>query len=644
MKKVFLLLVFPVFLFAESYIGSFRGFFQYNGKRFIPLWTNGGVFEILPYHDALVLRTSHGIFLYHPLSQEIQPRNSGLKSWLLQEVENGMASWQEDREPLMDIAIAPDNPEVWVACSKSMVYLSTNAGRAWVSLGSPTFRGWLSVAVQATPILTVWAGHALNGIFRYQKSWKRESAGLFSDILYNEEISSLEVVSTGHLKGVWAVNNFFPFLYRWETNRWKQRAALSSDSGYAAGLSFNQNILSLTTDHGIYQYDGENLSPSPLPEEVQAICSNFLLYAGTPVQALIKDGKVFSELWAYQNTILNERQQKANKKYALYLSPLVLAKPGRFYTLTNLIKAKGINAFVIDIKDDWGNLRFSPQTPLLQQTASVRPLPLSNILRYAKNNNIYLIARIVLFQDRRVYSLSNYAFAVWDGEKNKPWQGIKKEKETIKEIQEYWVDSYHPFVWEYNLAIAREAIRLGFDEIQFDYVRFPTDGENLKSVFYRAKKTGMTPESLLYSFLRHMRKNLSVPISMDIYGANGWYRTSLRTYQEIDLLSEFIDVFCPMYYPSHFDQKFLAHPPAEERPYRIYFYGTKRNFWLTRGRSLIRPYVQAFKIGVSYDRAYYGESYVQKEIKGVHHAHGSGFTFWNMEGNYRILTNLNLRP
>jgi hypothetical protein len=234
--------------------------------------------------------------------------------------------------------------------------------------------------------------------------------------------------------------------------------------------------------------------------------------------------------------------------------------------------------------------------------------------------------------------------ASWDKNSSKPWQGIKTTGETKKEIQEYWVDAYHPLVWQYNLAIAQEAVALGFDEIQFDYVRFPTDGENLSHLFYLAKAPGMTPESLLYSFFRYMRKNLDVPISMDIYGANGWYRTSLRTYQEIDLLSSFVDAFCPMYYPSHFDQGFMAYEPAEERPYRIYFYGSKRNHWIAKKQSLIRPYVQAFKIGVSYDRKYYNESYVQREISGTWDGDGSGYTFWNMGGDYRILSNLSFYP
>jgi hypothetical protein len=98
-----------------------------------------------------------------------------------------------------------------------------------------------------------------------------------------------------------------------------------------------------------------------------------------------------------------------------------------------------------------------------------------------------------------------------------------------------------------------------------------------------------------------------------------------------------------MYYPSHFDQNFLAYPPEEERPYRIYFYGTLRNSWIVSQRSLVRPYVQAFKIGVSYDRKFYGPEYVQREIDGIADASDYGYTFWNMGGDYRILTNLNLR-
>jgi hypothetical protein len=83
------------------------------------------------------------------------------------------------------------------------------------------------------------------------------------------------------------------------------------------------------------------------------------------------------------------------------------------------------------------------------------------------------------------------------------------------------------------------------------------------------------------------------------------------------MLSRYVDVVCPMFYPSHFEQNFMAQAPAELRPYRIYKIGSLRNLALARGRILVRPYVQAFYLDVSYDRSYYGPRYVELEIQGA---------------------------
>jgi len=628
--------------YGEVYLGSEKGLFVVRNQDFVPVWTNGRVWEVLPFSNSVVLRTSQGVFLYIPSSGEMISRSVGLKTWTIQDVGDGEAIYTTEYEPLMDLAIARDNPSVWAACSKSTVYLSTNAGESWMSLGSPTYRGWTSVAVEASPRLTVWAGHALNGIFCYDGRWRRESRGLFADILYHEEVSSLVVVPEGTWKGVWAVNNFFPHLYRYASTGWEKRTRLAEDEGFASSLVVSGEGMLVTTERGVMLYDGTTLRPWQKHHELALLCESFARQTHSVAHAALFHGVALSDLWVWQSPILSPRQQKAAGKIALYLPPSVVAKPARFQSLVSLGEQRGINAVVIDLKDDWGNLRFAPREPLLKSLGHARPLPLSLIIEEARKRGWYVIGRIVLFQDRVLSSVSNAFLAAWDRDRQKPWQGIKTVHGEQKDIQEYWVDTYHPLVWQYNLAIAREAVSLGCDEIQFDYVRFPTDGENLSSLSYRARGASMTPESLLYSFLRYMRRNLDVPISMDIYGANGWYRTSLRTYQEIDLLSPFIDVFCPMYYPSHFDQGFMGYDPPEDRPYRIYFYGSKRNRWITKNTSLIRPYVQAFKIGVSYDRKYYGPAYVQKEILGVWSGEGSGFTLWNMGGEYRILTNLTL--
>ena len=144
----------------------------------------------------------------------------------------------------------------------------------------------------------------------------------------------------------------------------------------------------------------------------------------------------------------------------------------------------------------------------------------------------------------------------------------------------------------------------------------------------------MDKESALISFLSYARENIQAPIGIDIYGANGWYRSGTRTGQDVELLSEYVDVICPMFYPSHFEQPFLAHAPAAERPYRIYFYGTYRNSVIARNKSVIRPWAQAFYLGVSYDKRYYDSDYVQRQIFGVRDAANHGYMYWNNIGRY----------
>jgi hypothetical protein len=189
-------------------------------------------------------------------------------------------------------------------------------------------------------------------------------------------------------------------------------------------------------------------------------------------------------------------------------------------------------------------------------------------------------------------------------------------------------------VWEYNIAIAKEIIARGFDEIQFDYIRFPTDGVNLENAQYRWRDAGMDMESALMSFLSYARKQIKAPISIDIYGANGWFRSGVRTGQDVELLSRYVDVICPMFYPSHFEQDFMAFEPAIQRPYRIYKIGTLRNSFIAKKKTVIRPYLQAFFLNVRYDRLYYNPTYVSLQVDGIRDSSNEGLTFWNNSGRY----------
>jgi len=325
-----------------------------------------------------------------------------------------------------------------------------------------------------------------------------------------------------------------------------------------------------------------------------------------------------------------------------------------------LIKTRKLNMVTIDMKDDYGRLRFTPKNQTFANWGRVfRPVDLEVFLNRMKEAGVYTVARIVVFKDPEAAARSNGKYAVWDRAKGIPWEGYydtRQRKNTPPgtsanktEIldtddpewqilrtyyDERWVDPYAEEYWEYIAAISEELCQRGFDEIQFDYIRFPTDGINLNDAAYRWHSPGMSMDSAIISFLKHVRSRVKAPISVDIYGANGWYRTGARTGQDVELLTPWVDVICPMYYPSHFEQYFLAQNPPELRPYRIYNTGVLRTNHIARGNAIVRPWVQAFYLNVSYDRQYYNSDYIQREIDGTRDAGNGGFTYWNNLGRY----------
>jgi hypothetical protein len=326
------------------------------------------------------------------------------------------------------------------------------------------------------------------------------------------------------------------------------------------------------------------------------------------------------------------------------------------------IKNRNLNMVVIDMKDDYGRLRFTPRNPALRGWGRVfRPVDIEDFLEAMKDAGVYTVARIVVFKDPEVAVKDGGKYAVWDGQKNRAWEGyydtvrkkdpgaaqdssaqkteiLPAQDPTMEILRTYyderWVDPYAEEIWEYIALLSEELYLRGFDEIQFDYIRFPTDGINLEDARYRWRSQGMDMDSAIVSFLSHVRGKVKAPISVDIYGANGWYRTGARTGQEVELLAPWVDIICPMYYPSHFEQDFFAHAPPELRPYRIYYEGILRTHTIARGKIIVRPWAQAFYLNVSYDRRYYNAEYVRRQLEGVRDAGNGGLTYWNNSGRY----------
>ncbi len=307
------------------------------------------------------------------------------------------------------------------------------------------------------------------------------------------------------------------------------------------------------------------------------------------------------------------------------------------------MKKHGLNSMVIDMKDDEGKITYNTSLDLPGDLGAVRNrLDLEILLEKAHENGIYVIGRIVVFKDPMLYKYSNNAYSIWDFKKDAPWGNLIKQtnSETGEDTfvqREFWVDPYSEFVWRYNIAIAEELQNLGIDEIQFDYIRFPSDG-NLSTANYRSKRPGMTKIDALESFIRIAREKIFIPISTDLYGFNSWYRMGNWIGQNIEMLADYVDVISPMFYPSHFPGSFMDNLEYLERAKYIYNEGTRRARIITDNRSLIRPYVQAFLIGEELKMEYEEyTTYLDLQIEGINEAGGSGYTMWNNSNRYYMV-------
>ncbi len=645
-----------------------------SGKQ-TTLWKDGSVQQILPVENAFYFVTSKGI-LYTSDLQNFELRNNGLPTYIIKKFKKGETSHETHAQDLKDLAFNPLNPQEMVTATKERVYLTRDGGLNWTNIGSASLRtnGIKAVAVASMKTAmpgqnetVVFMAHSILGFWYYKPDsakpdWLDANRGLECSDPNNssDEVSDiLPVVAQDGDKNQWCEiflsQTFMPRIYHFDLDA--QRSACiykgTEPCDTIDSLWQNGNTISFIAPGKVGSFDMTTNTASELNASLKDYIAEFtkskelVNAAWIPAENArglkISGGVLLNELWLLDSgKILSPYAAKVDGQKSLYVPAYQAHLPGGFEKFKKLILDNKLNSLVIDMKDDYGLMRFDAQDPLLTQKGVVSKyaLDLDKFVKTFKEENIYLIARIVVFKDRNLSNYNNGEYAVWDKKYNRPWQGISGS-ETLEDgttqtkyYDEAWVDPFCPEVWEYNVAIAKELIARGFDEIQFDYIRFPTDGQNRYNASYRWQTQGMDKEGALRSFLSYARENIDAPIGIDIYGANGWYRSGTRTGQDVETLAQYVDVICPMFYPSHFEHKFMNYYPNEERPYRIYYYGTYRNTVIARDRVVVRPWVQAFFLNVPYDRQFYDKEYVLKEVFGVRDSVDRGYMFWNNVANY----------
>ncbi len=284
------------------------------------------------------------------------------------------------------------------------------------------------------------------------------------------------------------------------------------------------------------------------------------------------------------------------------------------------LEEEGLNTIALDIKDETGAVAFSsPNAPMASEIGAAgsffRP---GQVAKQVHAEGIYLIGRIAVFEDP-VLSARKPELAIQrpDGSRWLDYGGLG------------WTNQYSTRVWEYNVSIARAAAKAGFDEIQFDYIRFPSDGDVASAVWPGEKNE--TRGTTIASFLAYARKELKplgVRVSADVFGLAATEEQGLG--QSPKLISRVVDAIYPMVYPSHFGKGQYGLPDPQAVPgttvgYALGDFEAK----MVRGKAELIPWLQDFSLGKTFTLAD-----VQDQILAARRSNTRGFLLWNPNGVY----------
>lgn len=306
----------------------------------------------------------------------------------------------------------------------------------------------------------------------------------------------------------------------------------------------------------------------------------------------------------------------------------------RLNQLIEMAKRTNINTFVIDVKDDYGNMLFKTEAAEKFSPKANAKAPIKDIeafMKKLKDNNIYTIARIVSFKDPK-YAEKNPDRAIVYKSNGKPYSN----RDGI-----IWVSAHDRQLWEYNIEVSKEAAKVGFNEIQFDYVRFPaSNGGKLDKYLDYRNELGESKPLVIQRYLKYARENLSpleVYISADIYGMVGSVADDMGIGQYWEAVSNIVDYVSPMMYPSHYGNGVYGLSVPDAFPYETIDRGIKDAVLRNKNietPAIIRPWIQDFTATWVKGYIKYGDEEVAAQIKALEDNGVKEYLLWNAGNRY----------
>src|SRR2546427_7970207 len=305
----------------------------------------------------------------------------------------------------------------------------------------------------------------------------------------------------------------------------------------------------------------------------------------------------------------------------------------KLWQLVRLADETEINAFVVDVKDDTGCLLYPSAVPTAEQigaNACVRAKDAKARLDTLAAHRIYTIARIVVAKDP-LLAEHKHTWSVKDRNTGGLWRD---------RINSAWVDAYNDSVWIYSAQLAQEAAQMGFQEVQFDYVRFPDEPrERMATAIFPAHRPGRTQREAVrehVALLKDRLKASGVPVTFDIFGLTASATGDLGIGQVWEDFVSGADVGLPMVYPSHYYRGAFGYAWPNGQPYRVVRSALTEA--LKRSEPLpapaeIRPFLQAFTLGRRLPR--YTPFEIREQIRAVEDLGITSWVLWNPRSVYQ---------
>lgn len=400
-----------------------------------------------------------------------------------------------------------------------------------------------------------------------------------------------------------------------------------------SGIDFN-SWLFLNKNKELFISNGKKrIIAFPKPYEDQ-------LFTYAPSDKMFKSSpRAFPFLYKKQRYYSKSERLK-QKRYSLrgyHLSYGAIRTLDKINKHIDIIKSHNLDSVVIDYKSYFDNIqkKYKSYSEFMNTSDSeiyTQIISFQKIVKHFKDQNIKVSLRLVVATDKFIQQ--NYPdLMLWDRQTNQPWTDY---------FGQAWMDLYSTEVLTYYKKIIRIAAMLAPDEIQLDYLRFPSEGNT--GAIQARHSNGEPRYKAVDRFCKEILPILdsaNISFAVDIFGIVVWEKkeTTRKLGQNILTFMRYADEICPMLYPSHFHSGFENIKAPGEMPYLLMLKGTQRFKKIIdqhpQYKVVMVPWIQAFK----YLAPSYGPKYIQEQLRAIKETGMDGFLAWNARNDYKVLFN-----